>query len=115
MSPTLIFDSDGKFYAAVGSPGGSRIIGFVVQSIIAMLDWGVGAHDSVRHPRFINRNGKTELEMGTPLEKLKPELEARGHNVEVRALTSGLHVIRRVEGWLEGGADPRREGVVRGN
>jgi gamma-glutamyltranspeptidase/glutathione hydrolase len=115
MSPTLIFDADGQFVAAVGSPGGSRIIGFVTQSTVALLDWGLDAQAALSLPRHVNRNGATELEAGTALEALIPDLEARGHEVKVGRLTSGLHAIRRVDGWLEGGADPRREGVARGN
>jgi gamma-glutamyltranspeptidase/glutathione hydrolase len=45
---------------------------------------------------------------------LQEALEARGHEVEVLPLTSGLHGIERVLGGWRGGADPRREGTVRG-
>ena len=38
-----------------------------------------------------------------------------GHEVRIRPLVSGLHAIRRVDGRLEGGADPRREGVALGD
>ena len=114
MTPTLIFDEDGELIATLGSPGGSRIIGFVVQSVIALLDWDLDAQAALSLPRHVNRNGATELEAGTALEQLAPALEALGHEVRVRSLVSGLHAIRRVDGRLEGGADPRREGVALG-
>ena len=57
----------------------------------------------------VNRNGATELEAGTALEALAPQLEALGHEVKIRALTSGLHAIRASTDGLEGGADPRRD------
>ncbi len=63
-------------------------------------------------PRHANRNGATELEEGTPLEAIETDLQTRGHRVLVRELTSGLHGIRRTPQGLEGGADPRREGIV---
>ena len=62
MSPTMIFDADGALLAAVGSPGGSRIIGYVVQSIVAMVDWGLDPQAAVslphgRQPQRIDRPG----------------------------------------------------------
>ena len=114
MTPTLIFDEAGHLVASLGSPGGSRIIGFVTQSVIALLDWSLDAQAALSLPRHVNRNGVTELEAGTALEEIAPALEALGHDVRIRALVSGLHAIRRVDGMLEGGADPRREGVARG-
>ena len=115
MTPTLIFDENGELVATLGSPGGSRIIGFVVQSVVALLDWGLDAQAALSLPRHVNRNGATELEAGTALEQLAPALEALGHEVRIRPLVSGLHAVRRVEGRLEGGADPRREGIALGH
>ena len=115
MTPTLIFDEDGKLAATLGSPGGSRIIGFVTQSVIALLDWGLDAQAALSLPRHVNRNGVTELEADTLLEALAPALAALGHDVRIRPLVSGLHAVRRVDGGLEGGADPRREGVALGH
>ncbi len=115
MTPTLIFDEAGRLIATLGSPGGSRIIGFVAQSVVALLDWGLDAQAALSLPRHVNRNGATELEAGTDLERLAPALEALGHEVRIRPLVSGLHAIRRVDGVLEGGADPRREGIALGH
>lgn len=112
MSPTLIFDENGELFAAIGSPGGSRIIGFVTQSIIALLDWGLDAQAAIDLARHVNRNGATELEAGTALEAMAPALEALGHEVAVKPLVSGLHAVRVRASSLEGGADPRREGLA---
>ena len=114
MTPTLIFDEAGDLVATLGSPGGSRIIGFVAQSVIALLDWSLDAQAALNLPRHVNRNGMTEVEAGTALEQIAPALEALGHDVRIRPLVSGLHAIRRIDGALEGGADPRREGVALG-
>ncbi|HMA15044.1 MAG: gamma-glutamyltransferase [Bacteroidota bacterium] len=112
MSPTLVLDREGRFIMAIGSPGGSRIIGYTTKAIVAALDWNLPMQDAVALPNFVNRNGATDLEAGTPVEAAKPALEALGHEVNVTGMTSGLHGIRRMESGLEGGADPRREGVV---
>ena len=112
MSPVLVFTPRGELVLAVGSPGGSRIIGYVAQTLIAVLDWGLSMQDAIDLPRLVNRNGATELEKGTALESLAPALRALGHEVKVGPLVSGLHGIRATADGLDGGADPRREGVV---
>ncbi|RMD61837.1 MAG: gamma-glutamyltransferase [Alphaproteobacteria bacterium] len=115
MAPTIILDRDGGFAVALGSPGGSRIIGYVVKALIATLDWGLDIQAAIDLPNFVNRNGPTDLEKGTVLETLVLALRALGHEVRVRSLVSGLHGIARRGGILTGGADPRREGVAAGD
>ncbi len=115
MAPTLVFDRSGDFVLAIGSPGGSRIIGYVTEALIAVLDWGLDVQAAVALPHFVNRNGATDLEAGTPLAAIADALRARGHEVRLRPLNSGLHGIMARGGRLEGGADPRREGVAIGD
>ena len=116
MSPMLVVDSSAKLVMVIGSPGGSRIIGYVAKTIIAALDWKKGIQAAIKMPHFVNRNGTTDLEQGTVLESLKPTLEKLGHNVRLRKLTSGLHgILIDRNGTLFGGADPRREGVAIGD
>jgi gamma-glutamyltranspeptidase / glutathione hydrolase len=63
-----------------------------------------------------SRNGPTELEAAMPgVDALAGTLEARGHQLKLMEMTSGLAVIRLAPGRLEGGADPRREGVALGD
>lgn len=112
MSPTMVFNEDGSLRLVVGSPGGSRIINYVAQTIIAVLDWQLDIQSAIDLPHVTNRNGATTLEKGTELEALKPQLEAMGHKVYIRNLNSGLHGIDVSGNKLVGGADPRREGKV---
>jgi gamma-glutamyltranspeptidase/glutathione hydrolase len=123
MSPSLILNPDGSLFAAVGSPGGSRIIGYTVRAILGLTDWNLTMQQAVSLPHVINRNNYTELEdMGEAngldlrlyqFSKLAAPLADMGHEVRVRDLTSGLHGVRVLPGGkLDGGADPRREGVV---
>ncbi|WP_170984150.1 gamma-glutamyltransferase [Rhodoligotrophos defluvii] len=113
MSPTIVLDEHGRFFAALGSPGGSRIIGYVVETLIALLDWKYSMQGAIDLPRVLDRNGPVELEGRTDIVRLAPALEAMGHEVITRLLASGLQGIARGEdGRLSGGADPRREGVV---
>jgi gamma-glutamyltranspeptidase/glutathione hydrolase len=112
MTPVLAFAPDGSLYAVIGSPGGTRIIGYVTQTLIALLDWKMPMQAAIDLPHVINRNGDTELEAGTAVTHLGPELKAMGHKLEAREMVSGLNGIRIVGEKLDGGADKRREGVV---
>ncbi len=114
MSPTFVLDREGKLVAALGSAGGARIIGDTLQTLIGLLDWDLSAQAAVDLPRVINLNGATELEEGTPIADQAAALRALGHEVQVRRHEGGLTALRRSgDGW-EGGADPRRDGVARG-
>jgi gamma-glutamyltranspeptidase/glutathione hydrolase len=115
MSPTIVFDPDGKFAIATGSPGGPAIIGYVAQSLIAMIDGHLDAQAAASLPHPLNLNSPTILEQGTPLEALTPQLTAMGHTVVTRELESGLHIVQTVPGGYRGGADPRRDGIALGD
>ncbi|MEQ8604268.1 MAG: gamma-glutamyltransferase [Marivibrio sp.] len=110
MSPTLVFGPNGSPRLAVGSPGGSRIIGYTAQAVLGVLEWDLTIQEAVELPHYLNRNGPLELEEGTDAATLADEMAARGYEVEVKSMTSGLHGIEIIAGQLIGGADPRREG-----
>jgi len=112
MAPTLVIDTNGKVVLAIGSPGGANIIGYVAQTIIAALEWGMDIQSAVDMPHIINRNGTTYLESDTGLDTLIPALKALGHTTKLTKLTSGLNGIQVRDGKLYGGADHRREGVI---
>jgi gamma-glutamyltranspeptidase / glutathione hydrolase len=123
MAPTLVLDAENRVRLLVGSPGGTRIIGFVAQTIVGMLDFGLDVQQAVAAPHFLAQDGPIELEDGTAVTAQADALKALGHSVAVRDLNSGLHAIaidypatgdgeKRV---LSGGVDPRREGVARGD
>lgn len=115
MSPTMVLNGDGKLLLALGSPGGSRIIGYVTRALIATLDWRLRPVDAFALPNHVNRNGPTDLEKGTAITAIAPGLEALGHKVRIRRITSGLHGFRATPGGYDAAADPRREGVALGD
>ncbi|MEX1035792.1 MAG: gamma-glutamyltransferase, partial [Sneathiella sp.] len=112
MSPTMVFDAEGNLQMVIGSPGGSRIIGYVLKTVIATLDWNMDMQAAIDFPHFINRNGGLDLEVDTSVAYQQETLEEMGYEINVRSLNSGLHGIRVTPDGPEGGADPRREGVV---
>jgi gamma-glutamyltranspeptidase/glutathione hydrolase len=114
MAPTIVMDQDGELVMAIGSAGGSRIIAYVAESLIAALDWDLDVQAALDLPHHVNRNGPVELEEDTPLAALKPELEAMGHEVVVNPITSGMQGIGVENGLIYGAADPRREGTALG-
>jgi len=112
MSPTIVFNQDGKFEMALGSPLGSAIVGLVVKTLVGMIDWDLSPADAAAAPGALFSFGSVMIEDG--LLSAKPALEALGHSVRVGEFASGIHVIRATKDGLIGGADPRREGVVLG-
>jgi gamma-glutamyltranspeptidase/glutathione hydrolase len=113
MAPTIVL-KDKKPVLVVGSPGGSRIISYVAQTIIAYIDWGMDVQKAVAMPHLVNRFGPYDVELGTEAEKFNEGLIRLGYKVKSRVLNSGLHAIAITANGLEGGADPRREGIVYG-
>ncbi|MDU8942713.1 gamma-glutamyltransferase [Ovoidimarina sediminis] len=114
MSPTIVL-KDGAPVLVVGSPGGSRIIGYVTKTIIGHLDWGLDVQAAVDLPHLVNRFGTYDLEEGTSATALEAPLQEMGFETSVRGLTSGLHAIAVTEAGLLGGADSRREGIALGD
>jgi gamma-glutamyltranspeptidase/glutathione hydrolase len=115
MDPTLIFGPDGGLAYVLGSPGGPAIILFNLKAIIALIDWRL---DAAAASALVNL-GSTEdtllIEQGGEWDKLAEGLAAMGHQVRRIPMTSGQHIIAVTPDGLEGGADPRREGVALGD
>ncbi|MGU5736772.1 gamma-glutamyltransferase family protein [Aeromonas caviae] len=115
MSPLLVFDkASGELEMSLGSPGGSAIINYVGKALLGTQDWGLDLQQAINLPNFGSRNGPTELEQGRTPDAVVQGLKTRGHEVLLNEQTSGLQGVQRhAGGWL-GAADPRREGVARG-
>jgi gamma-glutamyltranspeptidase/glutathione hydrolase len=114
MAPTIAYDRFGRVAIVTGSPGGSSIINFVAKTLIGVVDWKLDPQAASALPNFGSRNGPTELERDTEVAQLAGKLRALGADVVVIELTSGVQtIVRTKDGWI-GGADPRREGMVRG-
>jgi gamma-glutamyltranspeptidase/glutathione hydrolase len=120
MSPTIVTDAAGELLLTLGSRGGARIIPFVLQTLVAHLDWGLDIQQAISLARHATTGGAIEIERETSLAATVAEaLRARGHIVAEVELVSGLQGISvRRDGdaaRLSGGADPRREGDAVGD
>ena len=116
MAPTLVFAPEGDLEMVLGAPGGSLIIPYVVKAIIGHVDWSLDAQTIVELPNFAGRNRAFEIEERYANMPVIDQLRALGHEIRTRPMPSGLNVIiRKSDGRLEGGADPRREGMAAGD
>lgn len=115
MAPMLIFDANGALEGVTGSPGGSRIIMFVTKTLVAMLDWGMDPQEAAALPNFGSDGGALAYEPSASFTLNAIALKSYGHVLNAEYMTSGVHTIMRRNGRLEGGADPRREGVALGD
>ena len=115
MSPTLVFDPAGDLFMVTGSPGGNSIVAYVSKTLVGVLEWGKSAQEAINLPNIIARGDVVGVEINAPGGVEAAEaLREMGYNVEERqGENSGLHVIIVREDGLEGGADPRREGVAK--
>nr|WP_315227498.1 gamma-glutamyltransferase family protein [uncultured Limnohabitans sp.] len=119
MSPTLVFDkATGQLLMSVGSPGGAMIIHFTTQTLLGVLQQGWSLQAAVDGPHFGSVGGPLVLEQGRFPASTADALRARGTEVRMQALTSGVHAVMRQQRdgravWVSV-ADPRREGVALG-
>jgi gamma-glutamyltranspeptidase/glutathione hydrolase len=116
MSPTIILDRQGRFVAAVGSPGGPAIVAYDLKAVVGMVDWKLPLQPAIELPNMIAAGSvyATEPEKFPPA--VAAALAAKGMKLisGFGAESSGLHGIQKVPGGLRGAADSRREGIAKG-
>ncbi|WP_234413787.1 gamma-glutamyltransferase family protein [Ideonella sp. A 288] len=132
MAPTLVFraaadGTRGDFAMATGSPGGATIIQYVAKTLVGVLDWGMNAQQATSMIDFGAANSpntnvgsehpNVDISANAANDALITGLRGLGHTVNTAAQSSGLGtIVRRSDGrGYDGGADPRREGVVLGD
>ena len=118
MSPTIVF-KDGKPFLTIGTPGGTRIISALAQTLINIIDFHMSIDDAIEAPRIHSIGDKLYVE-GRISEEIIRELVALGHHVEVKkdfdnyfGGAQGI-LINQETDLLHGGADSRRDGVAVG-
>ena len=114
MTPTIL-EKDGKLFMVVGSPGGSTIITSVFQTVVNVIDYGMGMQEAVTAPRFHSQWLPDLLyyEKGGLPDSLKNQLKQMGHKLKERSSIGRVDAILcRPNGFFEGGADHRGDDVA---
>jgi gamma-glutamyltranspeptidase/glutathione hydrolase len=116
MAPIIVLDKKGKFLAAVGSPGGNAILSYNLKAMVGLFYWNLNMQEAVSLPNVVARGDTYSGDAEWFGPDMLAALNARGVNIKVGQVEgSGLQgVIVRPGNVLEGGADPRREGVAKG-
>lgn len=115
MAPTIVFDAQRHVEAVLGSPGGSRIILYVLKTLFALLDWRMDAQQAADLTNFGSQGSGLEIELDWPAVPLAFTLRPLGHKIAPSLMNSGVHIVMRRGGQLEGAADARREGAALGD
>ncbi|HOA15974.1 MAG TPA: gamma-glutamyltransferase [Bacillota bacterium] len=119
MSPTIVL-KDGKPFVALGTPGATRIFPSIVQTLVNIIDHGMGMDEAIEAPRFWS-NGPSVFAYEDRIDaNLIAEIEKLGH--KPRKYTSYDAYFGAVQGILfdqatgtmYGGADSRRLGEAIG-
>ena len=115
MAPVIVLDREGQAVAALGSPGGSAILGYNAKTLVGLLAWELPLQQAIDLPNLIARGADYFGEVSKFAPEVLAALAERGIVIKSgRGEESGLHgVVLHDDGSTEGAADPRREGVWR--
>jgi len=117
---------DGRLAFLIGTPGSYGIPQTTAQMILGLIDFGRGIQDAIAAPRF-----RWKDDVGDPLPPkvlliegrfpatVRKALASRGYSLEVLEdwsvrVGGGQGIVLREDGWMLGGADPRRNGYAMG-
>jgi gamma-glutamyltranspeptidase/glutathione hydrolase len=109
MTPTMVF-KDGKPWLITGSPGGSSIVGTVLQVIVDVVDYGLNIDEAVHQPRiFQGETNQLSLEPNFNPDTARL-LAQMGHQLKAGDTQGSAQSIVVENGLMYGAADPRRPG-----
>jgi gamma-glutamyltranspeptidase/glutathione hydrolase len=113
MTPSILLTPDGKFAGAIGSAGGNAILAYVAKSLVAAIDWNMPMQQALAAPNLVARGPNFQGEVDKFSPAILAGLRQRGINLKPgQGEDSGVTGVLIRNGRVDGGADPRREGVV---
>ena len=111
MSPTVVFDRDGRAVLALGSAGGRRIIMHVAKTLVGVIDFGLPLDQAIALPNIYYNNNGLLVEQNTSLAAMAGEIAKFGQNVKADDLGSKVNGAQRTANGWTGASDPRSEGT----
>ena len=116
MTPTIV-EKENKLFMTLGSPGGSRIITSVLQTILNVHEFNMSMNRAVNSARFHHQwmPDIIKIEQNSFNSKLIQELKLFGYNIDYKdpiGIVDGILV--KPNGILEAGADKRGEDIAVG-
>jgi gamma-glutamyltranspeptidase/glutathione hydrolase len=113
MIPAILLTSDGRFAGAIGSAGGNSILAFVAKSLVATVDWNLPMQQALGQPNLVARGPNFQGEVTKFAPNVPEGLRQRGIDLRPgQGEDSGVQGVLIRDGKIDGGYDPRREGVV---
>lgn len=112
MSPSIVFDKEGKPLLALGTPSGTRILTCVMQTILNVIEHEMPLWEAVSATRYHHQWSPEEIRIGDPgfSKEVEQELIKMGHKISRKNLGCKIQAIIKTEKGLQGVSDPREEG-----
>jgi gamma-glutamyltranspeptidase/glutathione hydrolase len=114
MSPTIVMKNK-RPYLVLGSPGGSKIITSVAETILNVVRFDMSLNDAVSQARFHHQwlPDTLYMEEGGFTKETRDKLAASGHAVKERSRYSDIQAVEiSPEGLMIGASDPRGDGAA---
>ncbi len=116
MTPTIV-ERNNELFMVVGSPGGSKIITAVFQTLLNVTEFNHSMQEAVEAPRFHHqwKPDVTVYETGRFTQKTINVLGELGHQLKLTPSMGRVDGILMINNnKMEGGADPRGDDTARG-
>jgi gamma-glutamyltranspeptidase/glutathione hydrolase len=110
MAPSVVMRA-GEVELVLGSAGSNRIRSALLQTIVGVVDHGLGAREAVQAPRAHFEDGTVFVEPGIDVSELARELSIVRFAAP-NLFFGGVQAALRRDGALSGAGDPRRGGVA---
>jgi len=113
MTPTMVFEPDGKVMMVTGTPGGGRIINVILQLLVDVIDFDLNIAEATHRPR-IHQGWQSQtlgVETGVSADTIQ-RLKEMGHRVQIQRSMGSTQSIIWKDGKFYGSADPRRPNAL---